>query len=400
MPTVLEPISDVSKQGFWRLAKLYPLPDYVKQASQSVLEPAESLPTTAFADIVRKRFPCHTKAATYISYMYFLEGKDDIPDKSAGLIQSRLNNFAARWGIAPDVKALRTKHAAAHRNSRDALPDSAFAIVWVDDGGRKSRHLPLRNAMEVKIAAEWFRTNRDHFKWDDRQTIATKILDKAARFGAGLGEALDDMLEKQAGQGVYVPSVAAEMIQNRVRAVDKLPEAVRLQMLKLAKEVQANPALATDPATTANLARTIDVFDRGYGLAGHYSGLVPRIEDVLFAGTLKMAGKFVKNACTLITGAVFEKEQFGKLAVSEVRALLGDDIAGAVADGLEIDPEKMAEVAATLPRPDAQKLEILMSDIGETPRIKSSQAVGASAEDQAGFAAVQDFLNSLPTGRS
>ena len=56
----------------------------------------------------------------------------------------------------------------------------------------------------------------------------------------------------------------------------------------------------------------------------------------------------------------------------------------------------MADVAATLPRPDAQKLEHLMSDIGETPVIKNAQATGVSAEDQAGFAAIQDYLDAVP----
>jgi hypothetical protein len=371
------------------------VPEYVKQASQEVLDSDSSIPTTAFADVARRRFPCPTKAATYISWMYFLEKKSEMSVKSAELIESRLHNFAHRWGIANDVMVLQQKHAAATKGVMGDLPDSTFAIVWADDRGRKDRYLPLRNATEVKVAASWFNEHRDEFRFDDRQTIANKILDKAAAFGAGLGESLDDMLEKQAGRGVYVPTEVAEMLENRVRAVQRCPEVVKDRMQKLASQVSSNPVLAIDPATSANLCRTVDTFDRSFGLVGKYSNLVPRPEDVIFKGTLKVAGQFVKNACTLITGSIYEKEQFEKLSLSEVRGLLGDEIVDHVADGLEVDPEKMAEVASTLPRPDAQKLEILMSDVGETPVIKQATAAGMSQADQAGLAEVQGFLDGL-----
>jgi hypothetical protein len=331
--------------------------------------------------------------------MYFLEAQPDLVEKAASLIKTRLSNFANHWGIINDVETMQQKHAAACRDNRDALPDSAFAIVWADAEGGKARHLPMRNTTEIKVAAFWFKEHRDNFKWDDRQTIARKILEKAANFGAGLGDDLDELLEKQAGHGVFVPSKVAEMLTNRTRAVDRLPEEVRDRMLKLASEVKSNPILGMDPATSANLARTVDIFDRTYGLAGKYSALIPRPEDVLFAGTLKCAADFVKNACTLTTGTVFEKAQFSKLALSEVRALLGDDVAAAVADGLEIDTEKMSDIASTLPRPDAQKLEVLLSDIGETPATKNAQAVGASADEQARFAAIQDFVEEQPIHR-
>jgi hypothetical protein len=280
--TVLDLTSDDSRQVFHRLTTLYPPPLYVKQAAHTSLEPPETLPTTAFADVVNKQYPCHTKAATYISWMYFLEARPELPEKAAGLIESRLTNYAERWGIAGDVALHKEKRATAHRDNLDVLPDSSFAIVWVSAAGDKERRLPLRNPGEAKVAAAWFAEHRDSFKWDDRQVIANKILDKAAALGAGLGEDLDDLLEKQAGRGVFVPSRVATMIQNRVRAVDRLPEAVRERMLKMAEDLVSNPILAIDPTTSANLARTIDVFDRNYHLVGKYSALLPRPEDVIF----------------------------------------------------------------------------------------------------------------------
>lgn len=397
--TILDQTGDSSRERFFRMSRLYPLPDYVKQASSSLMEPDPTLPTTAFADIVSKQFPCNTKAATFLSWLYFLDGKPELNKAASTLIENRLTRFAEHWGISKDVQELREKHARAQCSSLNALPDSAFAIVWSDADGGKARHLPMRNGLEVKAAAAWFKENRDTFKWDDRQTIARKILDKANEKAAALDPATDEILERTAGLGLYVPSKAAEMIRHRVRAAQRVTPEVKEGMLKLADSLQSNPILAIDPATSSSLARTIDQFDREHHLAGKYSALVPRPEDIFFETTLKSAGTFVKDACTLVTGVVFEKAQFSKLAISEVRALLGDEIADAVADGIEVDVEKMADVAETLPRPDAQRLEALLSDVGEIPRHKNAQAVGASAEAQAGYAEIQDFLDSVqPVG--
>jgi hypothetical protein len=76
------------------------------------------------------------------------------------------------------------------------------------------------------------------------------------------------------------------------------------------------------------------------------------------------------------TGNIYEKEQLAKLAREDVEGLFGTDFANEVCTGLEVDSEKIADVAATLPRPDAELLEQLLGEAGQHPQMNK----GASWE--------------------
>lgn len=394
MVKTLDATGDSTRAELFAYSRQYEFPEYVKQASEEVLRPAE-LPPTAYADPRTKQFACHTKAACWLSTLYFLNHRHEMNRKTASWIEQGLDKFASHYGILADVTKLRNKFAALHAAGNEALPDSAFAIVDVDSSGRKARRYPLRNAMEVKAAAAWFVEHRDAFVFADRQRIAENLLDKAAAFGVGLGEELDDMLEKQAGRGVYDPVEAATMIRNRAKLSRVHPE-VKSRLEKLADAVETNPRLAEDLANTSQLAATIDDFDQRHGLVGRYSPSYPRPEDVLFCGSLKQASVFVKNACATLTGAIYDRRQFSNLSVAQVRQAFGPDIASAVTSGIRVDPEKMAEVAATFPLPDAALLDRLMAGIGQKPSHTKAGAVGLQAEDRKRLAAEYRYAASLP----
>lgn len=399
MPIVLDQVDDRNHQDLHQFSRVYSLPEYVKQASTSqTCEVQPDLPSTAFADMSRRKFPCHTKAACYISTMFFLEKRGGLHPNTVAQVAQRLQKFANHWGIQKDVSDLMVKHSQHHTTSLDSLPDSSFALVWAGDDGSKERRYPLRNSMEVKVAATWFDQYRDRFIFADRQRMAEKILEKAAEFGAGLSEDLDDMLEKQAGHGVYDPVEAAQMIRDRSKIITASAE-VKEGFVKLAQQVETNPLLAEDLTTTANLAATIDQLDRTFGLVGKYSAKIPRPEDVLFKGTLKTARAWVKNACVTLTGAIYEKSQFAKLSVAHIHDLLGDDIARAVTSGIRVDPEKMAEVASTLPLGDAVVLDRIMASIGQAPAPKSAAARGMTTEERQKQAQQYQRLQGLPDPR-
>jgi len=389
----LDPTGDTNFVDLHLYSRLYEFPAYVKQASpQETLTPRE-LVNTAYADPRKRQFPCHTKAACWLSTLFFLEKRAGLNAKNATFVRKGLEQFARYHGIEADVRSLLAKHNELHKQADADLPDSAFAIVWVDEAGGKDRRYPLRNSLEVKAAADWFAEHRDHFIFADRQRIAEKILEKAAAFGVGFPPELDTLLEKQAGRGVYDPGEAATMLRNRAKLA-KVPKEASERLVKLAEALEGNAMLAEDPSTTSVLAATVDQFDRTFGVK--YSQSFPRPEDVLFKGVLKHAAEHVKFACGTLTGAVYDNRQFAKLSVDQVRDALGSDVARAVTTGLRIDPEKMAEVAPTLPLPDAQRLDRIMSSVGQAPTRHKAGAVGLQAEDRKKLAAEYRFANALP----
>ena len=376
-------------------SKLYDLPDYVKQADMlDTISPA-NLPVTACADVRNNTLPLHTKAATYYSWLRYLNKQAEISAKFRPHIEERLTKQAAFWGIDADVAALKKRHDELHKAAE--LPDSAFALVWAGEDGRKERHYRISNPLEVKAACQAFTEFRDQFGFRDRQTIAKKILAKSAEFGVGLDDDLRETLEKQAGMGLYDPKACAKAICDRVNMVlPEIREEVRDGMRKTAAQVAVNPSLAMDPVNCESLCETLDAFDRMAGLTTKYAEGLPRPEDIVYAAPYSTAADFCKNACELVTGKVYSREQFKKLALADVRSVLGNDIADAVAYGFQVSPEKMSEVASTFPRADAERLESLMEAAAERPVLAHSKRASFSAKELADLATINRFVRELP----
>lgn len=372
---VFDQTADTSFQELHRFAKLYPFPDWVKKASPSdAFSPPETVSAAGYADSRSKQFPCHTKAATFFSTLYFLENKAEIPTKIAGWIDERLQKFAGYWGITNTLRSLREKHAELHTDEQSKLPDSAFALVRVQGDGTKSRQYMLRNAQEVKVASQWLHDNRETLPFLDRRTIAAKILEKASQFGASLHDQLS-FLERQAGRGVGSPKDIAEMIRMHCKEAERVPLEVKVRMGTLAKSIEDGGQFLLDGEKMASVCAIVEDFDRVYRIDRHYGDTIKRPEDVIFAATFKEATAFASTACELQNGSVYEPDQFEKLSLTDVEGVFGEEFADQVCTGLKVDGEKMATLARTLPRGEADVLERLLSDSGMTPVVKHAAAV-------------------------
>lgn len=374
MPSGLDHVADANGAELCRFAKLYAFPEFVKSADlDQVFKPGE-LNVTVYADPVRREFPCHNAASTWLSALYFTEKRAELHPKEQARIQERLDRYVRYWRIEAPVNSMLTKHASYVKDAESQLPDSAYGLVWVDQqSGRKMRHLRMLNAREVKAAADYLFQYRDRFSFKDRHAIATKVLEKAARFGAAVGERLE-FLEKQAGRGVCNPDEVIQMLQDRARLAN-LP-ALKSQLLKLAALVRNDTRASLQPDNLVKLAETVDVVDRGLGLVGKYSDGVPRPEDVIFSATFSKTSAEVTAHVALTSGKVYKKADFSKVQLGDVRSLFGNAFADEVQGGLDrVDPEKLAELAATLPRGDAELFDSLMAECKLQPRLLKSASV-------------------------
>lgn len=389
MPSMQDHVYDVAHNGgveLYRLAKLYQFPDFVKQASpdRSLQVPAGT-PVTAAADPVNKQFWCHTKAACWLSHLFYQEKRAEFHPKHREKIEKRLEQYARQWGIKDACDRIKAAWLDRNKTAEDQLPDSAYAYVWKGENGTKERHLPMRTAMEVKAAAEYVQEHRDKFSYPVRRTMALKILEKAAGFGAAIGGHAE-FLEKQAGRGVCDPAEVVEAIEKRAMCVPadagvtyddngKPTGGLRAHFLKLAMSVRTAPRQALQPDMLVKLAETLDQLDRQLGLVSRYGKGLDRPEDVIFKSTFGKVASDLAHHVATTSGKYYEKEAFRRLPVADVEALFGDEFARRVRTPLgEIDCEKMAEEVATLPRPDAQLLDSLLSDNGITPVMHKAAA--------------------------
>jgi len=357
-----------------RLSQIVEFPAFVKSADiQGCLSPPATLASTAFADQASRLYPCHTAASTWLSAAYYylspMTKRAARSLAAASDVERRLEKFAEYFRIVNAFEAIRT---AAKTEKQAVLDDDCYTFVWTDDAGNKQRKCPLRNPTEIKAAADWLMKYRDSFTFGERQLMAEKILTKSAEFGVWLDTVTDIALEKQAGHGVCDPAEVHAMLINRARLMEDT--AIRNQVTKLAETVRDAAPIALGPDMLRKLAVTIDCIDRATKMVGRYSSSVPRPEDVLFGVTYKEAGDVVSGSCETTTGNIYSKSDIGRLKLSDVQDMFGNEFAEEVSSGLHVDPEKMATIVATLPRGDAQMFDHLMSAIGASPLISRKTA--------------------------
>jgi len=354
----LDHVHDVSGRETHRLTALHPAPEFVKSAAVERLNGDDTLPRHLYADQHNKLYPCHTAPATWMSALFFADKQAQFEEKRAERIRARIQQAAEYFGIAGLIGGLEKSASA-----EDAVSDDDFGVVWVDTNGRKERHWPLRNANEVKFAAAHFKRYRDEFVFEDRNRIATKILEKAAQFNADTSEA-EGALELAAGYGMCAAKVASQMLKDRVRLTQRQYGDLASELSKLAEAVDQNPERARDMETRLKLASAVDNFDRSTHLYRLYdAGGLPRPEEVLFAVTEKVARDFLNENVETTTGNVYALDDLEKLAVEDVRAYLGDEFADAVsAGGVYMDRDKLAAIVPTLDRGMATTLDQLMSE--------------------------------------
>ena len=404
MPSMSDHVADKNGLELARLAKQYEFPDFVKSANLDQTMNPGKLPVHLYADPVRQQFPCHTAASTWLSALYFTEKRAEFHPKDRRNIEKRLDHYADYWRIKKAVAYVNDRWQALHKQAEEQLPDSMFAYVWVGDNGIKERRLRLKTAAEVKAAADWLYEYRDHLNFSDRHQIAKKILEKAASYGAGLGERRE-FVERQAGRGVCDPAEVIALIEDRARLISpnrgvhiKVAEdgkeertlSLRDQFLKIAQTIRKMPRKALQPDMLIKLAETLDMLDRQQGFTARYSQGLPRPEDVIFKATFCKVAEDLAKLVATTSGKVYEKQSFTKLSLDDVEGLFGTEFAERVSTKFgELDPEKMAEEVATLPRPDAELLDGLLSDNGIRPIMTKAASTrqGFSEEEKKAWAA-------------
>lgn len=387
MPSQVDHVADRGHVELVRLAGLYEFPEFVKQAGMEATLNPGPLAATVYADPVRRQFGCQTPASTWLSALFYQEKKAEFHPKDRARIEERLDRYADYWGIKSAVAAMRRRWEELHKNAEDRLPDSAFAWVWAGEDGVKERRLPLRNAVETKVAAEWLHAHQDKIPFEHRHAIAKKILEKANQFGAGLGKEAE-FVERQAGRGVCDPKEVVGLVRGRAHCTKNAQ--LRAHFLKMAQTLEAAPRQALLPDTMVKLAATIDRLDRDLGLVHRYADGLPRPDEVIFKEVFVKIAEDLASVVATTSGRVYEKSAFRKLAADDLRGLFGDDFVDRVVTPLgDVDPEKMAEEVHALPRPDAELLDGLLSDAGVSPILAKSAGVrqGFSEEELRAWAA-------------
>lgn len=373
--------SDLNGQRLYRVVNLFTTPDWVKAASSVDICGDSALPIRVYADPTHREFPFHTKAATWVSYAFLLDSQ--IPADQINDINSKLKQAAAFHGITDSLEQLSKEFIKQAADPESSLNDDDFALVYKLPTGEKQRRYPLRNYEEYIKAGSYLMQHRDAIPYTYRKQMAEKILEKLAMTGCSRqGAMLVDFLEKQAGIGWCSAKDAAHLLDIRSRLLKRTNLSLSEVLADAAQDCIKNAEKVRQPGNLQKLAELVDRIDRDHHLDREYGHGLDRPDDVLFGITYKVAEDYLDDHCTMTSGKVYSINDLCQVKLSDVRNLFGNDFADSVSvGGVMISPEKMAEVGATLPRPDAELLDELLAQSGVRPIAKEAAHYGSWLTD-------------------
>jgi hypothetical protein len=359
---VADVTDDQSNKMLYKFSRLIDFPKFVKEAE--AIEPAEvaTLPQQVFADPTARKFPCHTKAATWLSQLYFLEAQHNYPTLRAQEVQGRINKAAAYFAIEDT-----TKEAAElweqHNTPEQIVDDKDYAMIFEQDG-KTVRHLPINNEVNIKAAAQKLFEKQARYPFDLRQIAARKILHNATEHKAQLDDTVEEYLYKAAGFGMTTPARAAEKLGMRALMMPKEAGDMRTKMAKLTKSVLAMKEIPLPELT--KLAEIVDRVDTEFGFYQHYNDGIDTPEEIFFELTEKRASALKNEYIQLTTGTLLPVDMIHALPIAKIATTVGADFLKAIISdsNLDIDIEKFARVAPTLPRDDALLLERAIQSAG------------------------------------
>lgn len=373
----LDVYDDVNFQAMYAIDKLVGgLPNFVKNAAVADHDDIKNLPPETFGDVVRRKFPCHTKQATFLSNAYFQQSRDKYPTKEASHVQARIDDYAKFWQISSLTNQF-NKHwtKISSFNADDgSLPDSDFALVAEFDG-HKIRRFPMPNLLGIKMAAESLYANRFMYPYPWRKEAAIRILARAEKAdkealekkaftlnnpALRINDEAHQYLQRATGLGMTHPQVAAEKVAQRWLMIKNVAAHVGYAE-KLAELVQVLHTMAPQDMNTQTLekcASLIDIIDQETGIAKHYADGVDMPEEMFFDMLSKEAEAILDQMVTLQTGSTYPIGLFASLPLEKIAAVMGKDFSDAVTDlNGQIDPVQFADIAATLPALDACVME-------------------------------------------
>ncbi len=358
---------DLNGQEKHRLFTLYAAPDFVKSANHEDVHGPENLHTSEFADPLRKLYPCHTKAATWASAVFFFDNRESFPPIRGATIEDKILKAAEVFNLKDEIETLRSSITDSKTDDINKLPNEKFAYVNETDEG-VVRKYPLRNAAETKAAAEYFFEYRDSFPWEARNHFARKVLKAAESYGAAIQDCREE-LEKSAGFGLCASRDVITAIRQRSRAASVRGDLGGLsdELDRLATTIEKNSSVVLQKQF--DFAQLLDDVDRRCDWVGRYDNDFDRPEEVLFGITEKSASELANRLIgNQLTGNYYQVDDLEKLPVNKIAEVLGQEVADAVSvGGVYVDREKLAAVLPTLPRNDAKLFDQLAAVCGVSP---------------------------------
>lgn len=295
----MDNFSDNSRQVLHALDKAVGC-DLTKLAAACGDEP-DDLPNTAFADIVGRQYPIHTKEATLLSVAYAHHAQAE------PWVQQKVAEATDFWGCAAEASRI-------CKELDDYRQEPKYALDAEIDG-QHVQAWPFYDGATVKKAVDLFLGERAKLPFAHREKVAGVLLKAAKTYSANLDPEKRATLINTLGLGIPNHTKAAEMLLSRSKAVRQQP-AWKEATSKLAQVVDAiEDVVDEDMGKLALDAFT--AYDEETGLANRYAtGGLTMPEDQLFPVSREKVAAAISGVVTLTNGMTVDVESldWGKIA--------------------------------------------------------------------------------------
>lgn len=322
------------------------MPEYVKQAELESLDPEvlDTLPAQAFADPAYHRYPCHTKAATWVSMGYFLKDYDNIPEAQQDKLLNNFEKFAKYFNMEDDYARL-LQQTIENQKRAEAVPvDNSPKLT--EQGGS------IGDVDSLCKAATWLVRQKNKLPLSQRSDMAVKLLKQAEVFNINFPE--KESLEQTAGYGVNEPKEVISLMRVRASMSKNAEYADELNGLADRLSEQGFPPF---DAIWMKVACAIDDFDKMAGLMRYReNGDMPLPEEVVFALPASVIKKADAATVQLQNGKIYQLSKLAEVSKDKYEEILGSDITDAIFMGDFFDKEAASEILSTIPRFDVEAL--------------------------------------------
>jgi len=351
---------DVNQQTLYALDKLTGVPDFVKSASIETKDELGRLPAHVFADPQHRKFPVHTKAACWLANAYFKRSSSSYSNEEKRFIQDRITKAAKFWNISSQVDEFDRQWDRLHVfHAPKDLPDDQYALIY-KTANHTIRKFPMPNAACVKLAGEALYADRHRYTYPMRKFAAKRILRAQKEAKVEFDHDTTEFLSRASGEGSAIPlDVATKLAQRAIMIKHQYPD-LAMKLAEISEAIENEKYLPANKLE--KLAGLIDSVDQNTGLYRYYYEGVPMPEEFCFNIQEKEAQAFLDAHVELTTGAAYPISQLKKLPLAKIAEVMGQEFADAVSVNGNVDWDKFAEVAPTLPRDDAKLLESLIKN--------------------------------------
>lgn len=343
----MDSTTDNSFRTLWGIMKAAGTPDYLANGTLVDGDDAKSLPDTAFADIVHRRFPITDRANTWASAGYFAKTASECgySRTESDCVLANIRRAASIYGIGDDVDGVMSK-VASHGEEQEKTAGDEGAYCDPEHRG-----YPVFDKEGAALANDFFSKNAYKYGHERRMGIARNILRKCAEFGVDA----DEQVRMSAGSGFPNRETLCEHLMFRGQELlDRGLSKMAHELCKFAEEI----CTCSDDDLFRNrdgLFDSIAGIDEVSGIDDCYGKKFCAPEELVYEITPDSMREVVEDIVPLCGESLSAKALSGLPRALFERVLPKEVVDGMTEDG-KLSPKKVSVTIISLKSPEQRHL--------------------------------------------